>query len=121
MTQKPNPSLLMHVPGAYHTHDLVTVSQHIAAQLADLGVAGVEVKLRIKGYDVAGNQMVFRCGGQPIAELNLNIDPQAFERPVLPSSTIDAVRADQANDPKPQRKRKKRLSRSHRPKGMIGF
>ncbi len=120
MSDAKNPSVLMHVPGAYKTHDLVTVSQHIAAQLADLGVAGVEMKLRIKGYDSAGNQMVFCCGGKPIAEVDLNIDPDVFERPVLPSSRVDAVRADQANTSKPRRKRKKRISPNHTPKGMIG-
>ena len=84
----------MHVPGAYKTHDLVTIMQHAAAHLEGLGVRGLEVKMRFRGYDADGNPVAFEQDGQAIDAVDLDINPDDFERPVLKSSTIKAVVAN---------------------------
>ena len=95
MGTKKTPSVLIEVPGAYRTDEFVTVAQHIAAQLTDRGVEGLEFMMRVRAYDAAGNPLEFQENGQALESIAIDIDPEQFSTPVLPSSRVEAVVASQ--------------------------
>ncbi len=69
-------------------------------------MAGLEVKMKVRGWDAHGNVLEFEQGGKEIDEVRIDINPDDFERPVLPSSKIEAVPAGE-NKQKQSRKRGK--------------
>ncbi len=95
MGKTQNQSVLVEVPGAYRTDELVTVAQHMAAQLEALGVAGLQFKMRIVAYDADGRTLELQQDGRPLESVTIDIDPEQFTVPALPSSTIEAVVASQ--------------------------
>jgi len=111
MAKMKNPTVMVEVPGAYRTDEFVTVAQHMAAQLEDRRVASFQFKMRIMAYDADGNPLEFQEGGQPVESIMIDIDPDQFTAPVLPSSTIEAVVACNAKRARKPRYDKRKYRR----------
>lgn len=85
------------VTGTYRTEDLPTLSQHNAVQLEAMGVAGFAISgLYLQGFDAQGRRVELRQAGEAV-DVVVSVNPDAFERPVITASRVEAVPVGQAN------------------------